>query len=331
MLKSGLATLLIITLSVVGCKSGESTQSTKTDTLKVLIVDGQNNHNVWPKSTVMMKQYLEESGLFEVDVERTAFTWKGDKYLSKYPLANGKTVEDLPEPKADLDYRPQFSNYDVVLSNFGWNAASWPEETESGLESFVKNGGGLVIIHAADNSFPEWLEFNRMIGLGGWGDRTEKDGPYVYYNDAGEMVRDTSAGRGGHHGAQHEFEVVIRDTEHPITQGMPPVWLHTKDELYEQLRGPAENMHILATAYADEQYGGSTRHEPMIFTIDYGQGRVFHTPMGHEDYSMECVGFITTLVRGTEWAATGKVSQTELPQDFPTAERTSSRKFGVAK
>jgi len=120
--------------------------------------------------------------------------------------------------------------------------------------------------------------------------------------------------------------VIVRDAEHPITKDMPRAWLHVKDELYDLLRGPGENMHILATAYADKAQGGSGRHEPMIFTVDYGKGRVFHTPMGHADYSMECTGFITTLLRGTEWAATGKVAQ-PIPEDFPTEDKTSQRKF----
>ena len=48
--------------------------------------------------------------------------------------------------------------------------------------------------------------------------------------------------------------------------------------------------------------------------------------MGHMDYSMECVGFITTFQRGTEWAASGQVSQA-VPDDFPKADATSSRKW----
>jgi type 1 glutamine amidotransferase len=63
----------------------------------------------------------------------------------------------------------------------------------------------------------------------------------------------------------------------------------------------------------------------MIMTIDYGKGRVFHTPMGHETYSMECVGFLSTLQRGCEWAATGTVT-IPLPDDFP-GEKASSRTF----
>ena len=270
--------------------------------MKALIVDGQNNHKVWPETTKMMKRYLEETGLFQVDVATAA--------------AQG----------SDPGYRPKFSDYAVVISNFGHGAAPWPKETQQDFEKYVSSGGGFVVIHAADNSFPEWPAYNEMIGLGGWGGRNENSGPYLYTNADGDIIRDPSKGRGGHHGPQHEFSIVVRDREHPITKGMPVEWLHSKDELYDSLRGPALNVDILATAFSDPANGGTDRHEPMLFTIRYGQGRVFHTPMGHAEYSQECVGFITTLQRGTEWAATGKVTL-PVPKDFPTADATSSRKF----
>lgn len=294
--------------------------------LDALIIDGQNNHGAWPKTTVMMKKYLEDTKLFKVDVARSAFTWKGEDLLKKYPLP-GVTTIAKDQPQADPNFKPDFSKYDVVISNFGFGAAPWPAETQASLEKFVSGGGGLVIIHAADNSFGEWNEYNKMIGIGGWGGRTEKHGPYVYLNDKGDVVRDASKGKGGHHGSQHPFQIVVRDDSHPITKGMPREWLHGKDELYDMLRGPAENMSILATAYASKDHGGTGRHEPMLMTIRYGKGRVFHTPMGHADYSQECVGFIVSLRRGTEWAATGKVTQTEIPKDFPTADSASSREF----
>lgn len=268
--------------------------------LPVLIVDGQNNHGVWPKTTRMMKRYLEETGLFQVDVATTA-----------------------PQG-TDPTFLPDFSKYKVVVSNY--NGADWPAQTRTAFVDFVRNGGGFVVVHAADNAFSNWPEYNEMIGLGGWGGRNEKSGPYVYLDAQGQLVRNDEPGSGGHHGAQHEFSVVVRDTEHPITRGMPREWRHTKDELYDKLRGPARQMQVLATAYADPDRGGTGRHEPMLFTIAYGSGRVFHTPMGHADYSQECVGFITTLQRGTEWAATGQVTQA-IPQDFPTADELRSRAY----
>jgi type 1 glutamine amidotransferase len=101
--------------------------------------------------------------------------------------------------------------------------------------------------------------------------------------------------------------------------------MHTADELYHGLRGPAKNVHLLATAYSDKSKGGTGEHEPMMWTVSYGKGRVFHTPMGHDLDGMRCVGFIATVQRGTEWAATGKVTL-PLPANFPTAEKTSSIK-----
>jgi len=303
----------------------DSPTTVAAEPLRALIVDGQNNHAMWPKTTVMMKRYLEDSQLFTVDVARTRFTVNGEDLLTDWPL-EGVTSTPVGKPQTDPNFKPAFDQYDVVISNFGHGAAPWPKETQTALETWMKAGGGLVVIHAADNSFPEWTAWNEMIGLGGWGNRNEQSGPWVYTNDQGDIIRDTAPGRGGSHGKQHEFSVVIRDDQHPITHGMPAEWMHTQDELYDRLRGPALNMQLLATAYSDPSTNGSDRHEPMMFTVRYGKGRVFHTPMGHADYSQECVGFITTLVRGSEWAATGNVT-TSIPNDFPTADSTSSRPF----
>ncbi|HSO86871.1 MAG TPA: ThuA domain-containing protein [Draconibacterium sp.] len=294
--------------------------------LKVLIVDGQNNHEVWPKSTIMMKQYLEETGFFEVDICRTKFTWMAEREKAYLPLAGVGETQDLKEPKTDPDFIPAFKNYDVVVSNFGWKAADWPEETQKALEKFMKKGGGFVSVHAADNSFPDWYEYNKMIGLGGWGDRNEKDGPYVYYTNEGILVRDTTPGNAGAHGPQHLVPITIRVANHPITKGMPEVWMTTKDECYAKLRGPGENMTILATGKDISGKAPTDRHEPMLMVLDYGKGRVFHTTLGHDDYSCEGVGFIISFIRGVEWAATGKVT-TVIPEDFPTSENSTSRKF----
>lgn len=293
--------------------------------ISALIIDGQNNHDQWPKITMMIKTMLEQSGRFKtVDIHRYAKTWNGDKYLNDYTPANVNTTQMAKNPEVDSQYAPIFNKYDVIICNFGWNAARWPESTQRSFEKYMSNGGGLVVFHAADNSYPEWPAYNEMIGLGGWGNRTEKSGPYVYYNKDDKLIRDTTAGRGGSHGPQHEFTIHIREKNHPITKGMPEEWLHTIDELYDRLRGPAKNMQVLATAFSSPDKRGTDRHEPMLMVLQYGKGRVFHTPMGHIDQSVSCVGFITSMLRGAEWAATGKVT-IPIPADFPTKDKTSSR------
>lgn len=266
--------------------------------LKALIVDGQNNHD-WKATTPILKQHLEEGGLFGVD------------------------VATAPSGADTSGFEPDFAAYDVVVTNY--NGAPWPEATQQALVDYVRGGGGFAVVHAANNAFPDWKEYNEMIGLGGWGGRTERSGPYVRFKD-GKFVRDTSAGAGGGHGRQHPFEVVIRNSEHPITAGLPQAWMHAADELYDKLRGPAENLTVLATAYSEPETGGTGEHEPMLVTVDYGQGRVFHTTLGHSPEAMRCVGFIVTLRRGAEWAASGKVTQEELPQDFPGRDEVSVRK-----
>jgi type 1 glutamine amidotransferase len=298
--------------------------------LKALIVDGQNNHAVWPKSTIMMKQYLEDSGLFTVDIDRSRYTWNGGREKAFLPLAGVGETEDLPQSIADADFAPTFSDYDVVISNFGWGASDWPEQTQKAFEDFVNDGGGFVSVHAADNSFPKWSAYNRMIGVGGWGDRNEKDGPYVYFNDAGKQVRDSSPGSAGTHGSQHEIPVTVRVPGHPITRGLPTHWLTGKDECYAKLRGPAEKMTILATGEDQTKPDAKGRHEPMLMTIEFGKGRVFHTTLGHDTPALEGVAVIVTFLRGTEWAATGKVTQ-PVPDDFPTAEKATRRQFELRR
>jgi uncharacterized protein len=266
--------------------------------VRVVLVDGQNNHN-WRATTPFMKKVLEDSGKFTVHVS---------SHLGKKDDKPG-TVETVPFP-------PDLGKYDVVLSNY--NGASWPAPFNAALEAALKDAKiGLVIVHAANNAFGGWKEYNQMIGMG-W--RGNKGGDRLYLNDAGKEVRVPSGeGDGSGHRYTGEFTVTIRDPNHPVTKGMPREWLHARDELYDNMRGPIENVHLLATAFSK----GTKAHEPMIWTVAYGKGKVFHTPMGHDLNGMRCIGFITTLGRGTEWAATGKVSL-PIPKDFPPSDKVSS-------
>ncbi|MEL6987319.1 MAG: ThuA domain-containing protein [Bacteroidota bacterium] len=339
----------LLILLLIGCSESENKEkdvkTLENKPLKALIIDGENNHGIWPKTSIMMKSYLEEIG-FKVEIKRKKYLWIGphhdvpkekgaESLLTDFPISSSSTHIAVEEPKVDSTYIIDFSSYDLIVSNFGWKSTALPPQTQQSLESFISNGGGLIVVHAANNAWREWKEYNEMIALGGWGNRNEKDGPYLYYNEEGEVIRNSEAGSCGSHGPQMEFLIETRAPEHPIMKGIPAQWLHAKDELYDRLRGPAKNVTILATAYSDpiengppwnKEVKGSGRHEPILMAIDYGKGRVFHTTLGHMDYSMECVGFITTFKRGAEWAATGQVTQS-IPEDFPTKEKTSSRSW----
>jgi type 1 glutamine amidotransferase len=264
---------------------------------KALIVDGQNAHD-WKSTTPVLKKILEDSGLFAVEVATS------------------------PSKGQDMSgFKPKFANYNVVVSNY--QGDDWPAETRQALVDYVHGGGGLVIYHFACAAFPEWKEYNEMMGLGGWGGRTEKAGPYVRWKD-GKIVRDTSPGKTGSHGPAQTFQVVVREPNHPITQGLPPAFMHVSDELYGWLRGPAKKLTVLATAFAPKEKGGAGEHEPILFTVGYGKGRVFFDALGHAPEQLKSVSFIVTFQRGAEWAVTGKVTQ-KVPADFPTADKASVR------
>ena len=284
--------LLLFALCLLG-----SSAVTRAAALKVLIVDGQNNHD-WRSTTPVLKKILEETGLFEVDVATS-------------PKQGGGIAT----------FKPDFKAYRVIVSNY--NGEPWSPETKAAFVDYIKAGGGLVSVHAADNSFPEWKEYNEMIGVGGWGDRNEKSGPYLRLRSR-EWVKDPSPGRGGSHGAQHPFVLDTRAPAHPIMAGLPAQWMHAQDELYDRLRGPAEGVTVLASALSTKETNGSGENEPLLMTLNYGAGRVFHTALGHGMEAVKCVGFAVTLQRGTEWAATGQVTQ-KIPASFPTADKVSSR------
>ena len=117
--------------------------------IRVLLIDGQNNHN-WKATTPVMVEALQKGGAFEV------------------------TVSTSPPKKSNAEdwkkWSPAFKDFDVTLSNY--NGELWPERVQGELVDYVKGGGAFVVVHAANNAFGKWPEYNRMIGLGGWGGRS---------------------------------------------------------------------------------------------------------------------------------------------------------------
>ncbi len=270
--------------------------------LPVLIVDGINNHD-WQTGTGAIQAILDATGRFRVDISTTP-------------------PRGAP-PEAWHSWHPDFSRYNAVIVNFNGghlkDGIRWPRETEQAFEKYVRDGGGAVIFHAANNAFLTWPAYNEMIGLG-WRDKAF--GPGLIVGDDGTIVKiPAGSGLNPGHGPRHDFQMRILDRTHPITRGIPDRWLHPSEQLTHGQHGPADGLTILTYAHSKD----SNQNEPMDWVRTYGKGRVYTTMLGHTwknetNPNLEDVGFQTLLARGVEWAASGHVT-VPIPIEFPRPDK----------
>jgi type 1 glutamine amidotransferase len=280
---------------------GDKPKLEKQDALRVLIVDGFNNHD-WQLTTRLTKSILESSGLFRVDVS---------------------TAPSDQEASGWATWRPMFSQYDVVMQNCNSHGGRpiWPEEVQRELERYVADGGGLYIFHSANNAFPQWPDYNLMIGLG-WRDKNFGDAITI---DSDEAVIRIPAGQGGNTNHGQRINALITSmSNHPIHDSLPKQWKAADLEIYRYARGPAKNMTVLS--YAKEPETGL--NFPIEWTVSYGKGRIYNSTYGHvwkgdtNPNGMRCVAFQTILIRAVEWLSNKEISW-PTPDNFPTKEAIS--------
>ena len=271
--------------------------------LKLLFVTGYDRHgHKWEETTPILEKVLTSGGKFEVEVAK------------------------LSSPQEAQVFAPDFEKYNaVVLYAHGYD---WPAAAQLRFEKYMKDGGGLVVVHNAVGQFADWRAYRTMIGIGPGG---QQDGVGFKFDESRRSVVRILIGEGvkrNGHGRQHEWVVTIREREHPIVAGLPKSWMHTSDELYHGFRGKTEdvgNLEVLATAFSAQETGGTGEHEPVMVVNRFGKGRILQLMLGHSAVSMSCAGFQTVFLRGAEWAASGNVTSTNAPASFPTADKACAR------
>jgi len=261
---------LLLGVLIMGAGSRALPQTNPpTPKLQALIVTGQNTAgHDWHGTTPVLRKLLEDTGRFDVRVTEEF---------------RGASAETL-------------APYDVVILSYYDGRKPelrWGERTDNALLNYVRAGKGLVIYHFALAAFDGWTEYEKL-SAGNWRPNH------------------------GHHSARHDYTVTVKDAGHPIMRGLKATFPQTNDELYANLQWqPAGAFHVLATAWDDhslykagekQPIPGPGANEPVLWTVDYGSGRVFITALGHDAAAMKSPGFIATLTRGAEWAATGNVT-----------------------
>ena len=283
----------------------DEAQKDQAAVIRVLLLSGQNNHH-WQRTTGLLNEILQEAShihttqLFSPPSGAPADAWN--------------------------DWDPQFSQYDVILNNYYGDM--WPEPVRASFLEYVCEGGTVLNVHAANNAFNGWKEYEQMVGLL-W--RDKDFGRALYLDESGQR-QFLAAGEGPNasHGRLHDWVITTRDHQNPVFRGLPESWLHANDELYHSQRGPAQNINLLASAWSSKESGGTGRHEPQIWWIPYGRGKCLTFLPGHiwpgqrDDSAFRCAGFRTVLLRSIEWLATGDVV-TPVPNDFPAPDKTSVR------
>jgi type 1 glutamine amidotransferase len=299
------ATAISLLLLLGECSATSPARSCAADAprIKILIVDGYSNHD-WQRTTQLLRGILEPTGLFEISVS---------------------TAPAKKDDPSSADWRPAFERYDVVLlncNNLG-GGPTWPQPAREAFERFVRGGGGVFVFHSANNSFAEWEEYNRIIGLG-W--RKKDYGWAITVNEDGSLQRiPPGEGNGTGHGPRTD-RVIHRLGDHSIHAGLPRQWKTPAIEVYTYARGPAENLTVLSWA---EDEATHTRW-PIEWTVEYGKGRVYNSTFGHvwrgekDPVGVRCAGFQTVLARALHWLAKRPVPET-VPNDFPDEKVTLLR------
>ncbi len=208
----------------------------------------------------------------------TGVDWGGHRWKETGPafrkvLEQDKRFDVRLVEDPDFLASPAVQNYDVICIHFkNYKPVAQPQKVHENLVNAVKSGKGLVLLHFACGAFEDWPEFADLAGRV-WDRKISPP-----------------------HDPHGPYTVEITDKNHPITRGMKD--FDAYDELYICLKGDRP-IDVLATARSKV----TGKDYPMAFAFQYGKGRVFHTPLGHDVRAIEMPGVADLLRRATLWTA----------------------------
>lgn len=261
-------------------KKAEAPRPPAPPPIRLLIVTGRQSHD-WRTGSAVLREFLAGSGRFRLDV--------------------------IDDPEQQLT-EERLAAADVIVLYYR-SPRRWPAAIEHALTSAVRAGKGLVVLHGADSSFAgrlvdgkpvgDWPEYEEMIGGGRRAGFGAVAGPTQFaVQFAGATAPPPAPAPMGKAAAK---PLVVRP--HPITAGMTG-FRHVPDELHGKLKMLPGN-EVIAGAEHHTLPGGL---QPVAWVRSHGSGRVFVTTLGHGLEPMRGAGYQTLVLRGAEWAATGKAT-----------------------
>jgi type 1 glutamine amidotransferase len=199
-------------------------------------------------------------------------------FLRQLLLDTGRFEVRLCESPTGLTAKT-LSGFDAVVDDY--SGPRLGTDTEKALEAFVRTGKGFVVTYG---------------GLAAAARPRSGERIWPGFVELTKVSWPTNAALG----SGPPFRLLALKTvrpEHPVMQGLKSN-LRTADR-------PRRGFTLLPGA---EILAATDENEPSLFASNSGKGRIFCTTLGCDLGSMEETAFITTFLRGTEWAASGKVT-----------------------
>jgi putative heme-binding domain-containing protein len=246
--------------------------------IRVLILAGNEAHkwHNWERTTPALKALLERDPRIKVEVSQD--------------------IEDLAKKK--------LSDYQVVVQNYcNWHdPKGLSEQARAAFAQFLKDGGGLVVVHFANGAFhfslpkaeeSDWPEYRKIVRR--------------VWNHKGKSGHD----------AFGRFTVDVTEAKHPITQGLKP--FEITDELYFRQEGD-EAIEPLISARSKI----TKEEEPLAWAYTYGKGRVFQTLLGHSEKTYDAFEAREMIRRAVAWAAGREVRPMDPARDVAAAPKVTA-------